>query len=996
MSELIPLLAGAHAHRLEKGNAKVSEVTRSTALVVLNQLNPAIGKGLTAAGVDWSSYCRQLELEGPITPQAVEDVVLHNDFIEALTQFRRSHPDRQAATTENLALAIIAMAATSETGLVGDRLRKAGADLNQVVDKLMQATKTGESGASEEEFTRPDEEGHTEGTRPAVWLLQYKVEETPAELFNKPNENSGISWRSTRLIQSIKPGDPVLYWQAINKKTNDRGGLVGTGRFVGGPTSGETESQQRTQKQTNWYFYPTQFVELFHDDPIPRDELIEGTGLDLPWRFGSILEVPPDSAEKISALLIGRGRKGLFPVMPGRESEEAPDIIFIGDAPKTDVDYLNRGDLAFLLAARLNRIWDESNPGTGEGGSWIHRIFCRLFGRRKNSALFGGKDGTPSQSSFVVHIDAPWGGGKTTFASYLARILSPYRAAGSPPDWLLRLPLHDTDYWPEEMRRPWHPVYFNAWQHQHLDPPWWCFYQAIRRQCFDAARTETFSAQPRPPKVAAHRLKAPGIDIPPPPHPGFRFHSWFARNRNWLFLWLRELAWRLFNPKVKTLVFAFLSTWAVALILYRFGLFKPQAFTKALEEGFKVQAGLPALLTTGLVVLFGGATAIWSVVAAFTDSLLPGTPDAAKNYSLGSGDPLERFRLHFAKTMRSIKRPILVVVDDIDRCEPRFVVDLLRGIQTILNSPRVIFILLGDRDWIENAFASVHQAMKGIDVGPEHTFGGRFVEKAIQLSLVLPDITGDGRTSYVRHLLNIHEAAKTDQIDPSLSVRRAEFDEIISTKDTARREEKAAKFRESVGASETLDKPLRDAFLKEIDRHLALRSASDQQLQTATQHRLVPIAPVLPANPRQIKRIINGIALFQEIARIVMQIQPGTDDWRKLALWVVIMTEWPKTWSTLSSFPGLVDRVLGSGTSPEHALPDEQLTQSWVKDIQRNESIMRLLNFSTANSPWSGVRIEAADIERFRAIMPAVGGELLPRPAKNQVSPPGRGSGHDN
>jgi len=185
VSELIPLLAGAHSHRLEKGTVKASEVTRSTALVVLNQLNPAIGQGLKFAGIDWSNYCRQLELEGPITPQAVEDVELHNDFIEALTQFRLSYPDKQVATTENLALAIIRMAATNATGLVGDRLKKAGADLSQLVDKLLEAIETGESEASDKESSRTDKKGHTEGTRPTLWLLQYKEEDRPAALFKK-------------------------------------------------------------------------------------------------------------------------------------------------------------------------------------------------------------------------------------------------------------------------------------------------------------------------------------------------------------------------------------------------------------------------------------------------------------------------------------------------------------------------------------------------------------------------------------------------------------------------------------------------------------------------------------------------------------------------------------------------------------------------------------------------------------------------------------------
>lgn len=974
MSELIPLLAGAQAYRLKKGNAVTTGVTRSTALVVLNQLNPAISKGLASAGVDWSNYCRQVELEGSITPQEVEDIQLHNDFIEALTQFRKSYPDRKAATTENIALAIIAMATTNETGLLGERLEKAGADLKQLFAELSQAIKTTESETSDKESSRLDKQGRNDGTRPTVWLLQYKEEDRPAAWFKNFNENSAIAWRSTKLTRSIEPGDPVLYWRAINRKTNDRGGLVGTGRFVGGMTSPESGSIIEGQKkQSNWYYYPTKIVDLFQDNPIPRDEIIKKSDLKLSWRFGSILEVPPDAAEKIHALLIDKGHKGLF-------TREPLDIIFVGDAPKTDVDYLNRGDLAFLLAARLNRIWDEINPNTGNSGSWIHRIFKK----RRKPGLFSHNDKTEFQSSFVVHIDAPWGGGKTTFANYLTSILNPYCSDGRPPDWLLNLPLHNTDYWPEEIRRPWYKVYFNAWQHQHLDPPWWCFYQAIRRQCFYASRTGTFSTERCPPKDGAYQQNAQSVDIPPPPNHGFLFQNSLLRHKNWLFHWMRELAWRIFSPKVSIIVFTFLATWAVALFLHFLGLFKPQSFTKALEEGLKNGASLPSLITTGIVVVFGGATAIWSVVAAFTDSLLPGTPDAANNYSLGSGDPLERFRLHFRRTMQNLKRPIIVIVDDIDRCEPKFVVELLRGIQIILNSPRVIFVLLGDRDWIENAFASVHQAMKGIEVGPEHTFGGRFVEKVIQLSLVLPDITGNGRTNYIQHLLNIEKTTKIEH-DHQLNDQQSKLDKIIRTNDPADRDERAEKLRESVSDNATMDKPLREAFLKQIDRQLALRSASDQRLQTTIQHRLVPIAPVLPANPRQIKRIINGIALFQEIARLVMQIRPGTDEWRKLVLWVVIMTEWPRTWATLSKFPRLVDLIINLEASPGGALPDGEIEQFWVKNIRRNEAVMRLLDFSTNNNLWSGVRIKSVDIEKFNTIMPAVGGDLLPKPEENQT-----------
>ena len=152
-------------------------------------------------------------------------------------------------------------------------------------------------------------------------------------------------------------------------------------------------------------------------------------------------------------------------------------------------------------------------------------------------------------------------------------------------------------------------------------------------------------------------------------------------------------------------------------------------------------------------MLLGGGASVWKLIASLASNLVPGTPDAAKNFSQGADDPLRRMRRHFTALMQRIHRPVLVIVDDLDRCDPAFVVELVRGMQTILTSPRVVYLLLGDRDWIEQSFTEVHKAMKGIEVGPEHRFGGRFVEKAIQFSMVLPGIAVDKRKDYVRRLL---------------------------------------------------------------------------------------------------------------------------------------------------------------------------------------------------------------------------------------------------
>jgi hypothetical protein len=62
LDELITLLAGAQQHRYEVNSSPHKAITRSTALVVLDKLKPAIGTALRAAGLNWEAYSREIRL----------------------------------------------------------------------------------------------------------------------------------------------------------------------------------------------------------------------------------------------------------------------------------------------------------------------------------------------------------------------------------------------------------------------------------------------------------------------------------------------------------------------------------------------------------------------------------------------------------------------------------------------------------------------------------------------------------------------------------------------------------------------------------------------------------------------------------------------------------------------------------------------------------------------------------------------------------------------
>jgi hypothetical protein len=197
--------------------------------------------------------------------------------------------------------------------------------------------------------------------------------------------------------------------------------------------------------------------------------------------------------------------------------------------------------------------------------------------------------------------------------------------------------------WQPHERRPWVIVKFNAWQHEHCSPPWWVFYQAIRHQCFAAIRREG-----NRPWTANQPHRTPG---------------WIERYWTFATLVVREYAWRMTNPKIVVLLATALVSATVLVLLLGFDV--AGIVTKSGQQtvGF--------VLTNGVGVLLAGLTgisAVWGIGALVTESIVPGTDTLAERLSLGKTDPFQRFRRHFDRTMHAVARPVLVVVDDLDRC----------------------------------------------------------------------------------------------------------------------------------------------------------------------------------------------------------------------------------------------------------------------------------------------------------------------------------------
>ena len=498
---------------------------------------------------------------------------------------------------------------------------------------------------------------------------------------------------------------------------------------------------------------------------------------------------------------------------------------------------------------------------------------------------------------------------------------------------------------------------FNAWKHQEINPPWWVFYETIRQKSFEAILHERRQSDPD----IAPKLKRP-----------YFYGDRFLQSLKWFELWLSEKIWRINTPVLQNWLITAFAAFAIAAGLQWFGIVD----FKSLK--FSTTENLGGTIGKILAILIGGGGIAWKIADALFKSLLPGTPDAAKNYSLGSGDPLARFRKHFARMMKSLDRPVLVVVDDLDRCKPEFVVELVRGMQTILVSPHVIFVLLCDRDWIEKSFAEINKAMVDIDVGPEHSFGGRFVEKAIQLSLILPEPRDARKKDYLEWVLTGTQpgasASADGQPEPpdeeraQVNVLLQEIETFMADPDFARRNENLETFRANVGSRGLSDAVVANVT-QESKRREALRTAADGGAEDVTGHLLLGLVDHLPDNPRQLKRIIATITMVQELARI-REKDFNEERWQKLARWVVIMSEFPQSWFTMSTHPQVLDHLNSTGYK-------ENDIGKWAKKISGNKLLMGILDLQDAGAGWHHNQIRREDIDWLVKVMPPTSGRLL-------------------
>jgi uncharacterized protein YhbP (UPF0306 family) len=483
--------------------------------------------------------------------------------------------------------------------------------------------------------------------------------------------------------------------------------------------------------------------------------------------------------------------------------------------------------------------------------------------------------------SFMVHLQGKWGAGKSSFLNFIKKNLN-----SDEGEWII--------------------VEYNAWQNQHISPPWW----SLINQVYLKSKEQL---------------------------------NW----RACFHLWRKEIVrriWR-YNGWQKIIAFLIFTISIICVIYFVEDLLNIfQQSTEVVENGKNVNKKIftNKLVDFGKLVLTISSLlgALYGFTKFITIPFFINSSKDAKSFVLKASDPMNQVKKHFNDLVDNInstkkKRQLAIFIDDIDRCDKEFIVNLLEGIQTLFKDKKVLYIVAGDKNWISTSFGNTYEEFATEQVDKQK-LGEFFIEKAFQLSFRLPNISEESKQNYWDHILGIENNEKSIKINSINELTEDKQDELKSDLKESKSELTNPKFVQGLQEKYNLSGDTVSNIVIEE------KNKDTEELK----HLLQEYHRYIDTNPRSIIRLANNYTM----ARSILMAERVNFNEHKLFRWLVIEDLCPEVKSII--------------TNTENISEFEKIIKS-SKDIVKRKNSKKLLK---GKDEFMEGEIEIEDIKVIKGI----------------------------
>lgn len=316
------------------------------------------------------------------------------------------------------------------------------------------------------------------------------------------------------------------------------------------------------------------------------------------------------------------------------------------------------------------------------------------------------------------------------------------------------------------------------------------------------------------------------------------------------------------------------------------------------------------------------------------------------------------------------KWPLVVFIDDLDRCAPTKAVEIIEAINILLDAKHCVFVIGMDAKTVAQSIQTKYKSLEGgyPDEAGGLTLGERFLEKIIQISFRIPR----SHKSQVERLIEKHlegvQSARTVEVQENaieLKVKLAE--QIIQAEQRGGKVLSEATVLATTKIAES-NLGISKDDINQASEDLRMKAFEDDK----NVHQAVKeAAPYLDFNPRKIKRFINNFRLYALIAQKRGLMSRGGFGIGLLAKATIISMRWPDLAMHMTKDGSLCQNLKDAYHVQElvregaHSPDANQAACAQIKldKLSANETIKRFINATDLSNLLSS--IENSDIAGF-------------------------------
>jgi len=307
---------------------------------------------------------------------------------------------------------------------------------------------------------------------------------------------------------------------------------------------------------------------------------------------------------------------------------------------------------------------------------------------------------------------------------------------------------------------------------------------------------------------------------------------------------------------------------------------------------------------------------------------MPGFAASAHIFRRLSSDPMEKIRSYYHKMIDAFDRPVIVFIDDLDRCKSSYVIELLESLHTLYSNPKVFFVVAADRNWISACFEEGYETFNGKIAQIEQPTGYRFLEKLFQLSIALPPISPELKARYMDEITSVGKGKADDLVES--------FDEAYAA---------VEKEIEHVSSESELNdymrsEPKTDVHKQAMIAAAVIKAAKTESFTIANRHRLTRFVDLMDANPRSMKLIVNAFGVYVNLARVSGVLDMDETFLDEVALWTILEIRFPRVAEYLARFPNQVEVFKVDSITAKQA--SEYKVPDYLLALVGNESLKKI------------------------------------------------------